>query len=167
MKITIEYSDIERMKQTYGVKAPAAIMEALEVAVLECNPLGNSIAGITLNYEGMVRRLKISQRKSVAMMETARDILNYFNSNAGKSFKLIETNLKPIACLLKNYEKATIINVIDNKVSQWKGDFQMDKYLRPETIFAPKKFDGYANELAAPEVQLKNFANKLDSLLGN
>ena len=35
--------------------------------------------------------------------------------------------------------------VIDTKVAQWKGSPQMDKYLRPKTLFSTN-FEGYFNE---------------------
>ena len=36
--------------------------------------------------------------------------------------------------------------VIDWKVSQWTGNKEMEKYLRPETLFGTK-FEGYLNEV--------------------
>ncbi|NCB45345.1 MAG: hypothetical protein EOM59_22360, partial [Clostridia bacterium] len=35
--------------------------------------------------------------------------------------------------------------VIDKKCAQWKGT-DMDKYLRPSTLFNASKFEGYLNE---------------------
>jgi uncharacterized phage protein (TIGR02220 family) len=35
--------------------------------------------------------------------------------------------------------------VIDNKVSSWFGNKDMEKFLRPETLFGTK-FEGYLNE---------------------
>jgi hypothetical protein len=35
--------------------------------------------------------------------------------------------------------------VIDNQVSAWKDDAKMNEYLRPATLFAASKFEGYLN----------------------
>ena len=39
--------------------------------------------------------------------------------------------------------------VIDNKVSDW-TDGDMEKYLRPQTLFRPSNFEAYLNESQKP-----------------
>ena len=38
------------------------------------------------------------------------------------------------------------LKVIGIKCSQWKNNPEMNKYLRPETLFNATKFGGYLNE---------------------
>ncbi len=37
--------------------------------------------------------------------------------------------------------------MIDKKTTEWKGT-EMEKYLRPETLFSPSKFENYLNQPA-------------------
>lgn len=75
------------------------------------------------------------------------DIIDYLNHQADKKYKhstdktkkLIQTRLND-GFTLDDFKK-----VIDNKVKVWKGNPEMDSYLRPETLFGTK-FEGYLNE---------------------
>lgn len=79
--------------------------------------------------------------------ETVNKIVRYLNEKAGKHFKPGTENTKKHikARLNEGYRLDDFIAVIDKKVLAWKGDGQMDRYLRPETLFG-KKFEGYLNE---------------------
>jgi uncharacterized phage protein (TIGR02220 family) len=86
-----------------------------------------------------------------------RDIISYLNivtdrnhrANKGSSnAKLISARIKEGYCL-EDFKK-----VIDVKSSQWLKNKDMEKYLRPETLFSKSKFDGYLNE--APSVSKTN-----------
>lgn len=73
-------------------------------------------------------------------------IINYLNEKSGKSFKSVESNKKFIRARwnegnqLEDFQK-----VIDIKTAQWIDDKEMNKYLRPSTLFGGK-FDNYLNE---------------------
>jgi uncharacterized phage protein (TIGR02220 family) len=55
-------------------------------------------------------------------------------------------NLKLICNILKTgYSYNDLIKVIDKKVSQWQNT-PLNIYLRPITLFTPKKFENYLNE---------------------
>ena len=45
-----------------------------------------------------------------------------------------------------NYSIDDFKLLIDNKVSSWMDDIQMNQYLRPETLFCKKHFESYLNE---------------------
>ena len=75
------------------------------------------------------------------------EIIAYLNEKTGKNFfsnsrasaELI------IARLREGHTAADFRRAIDNKVSRWKGT-DMERFLRPSTLFAPDKFDAYVNE---------------------
>lgn len=76
------------------------------------------------------------------------EIVDYLNQKAGKNFK---PSTKKTQALIKarwneGFRLEDFQKVIDVKVSQWKGDAKMDRYLRPETLFSPK-FESYLNEV--------------------
>ncbi len=74
--------------------------------------------------------------------------LTYLNQKAGANFKLsTKAHRKFISGRI--IEGATVQDlkaVIDLKVREWSNDTKMSKYLRPETLFGPTKFDGYLSE---------------------
>lgn len=76
----------------------------------------------------------------------AKLVLDALNQKTGKAFKYTDSNLRLIEARLKEYSVEDCLKVIGIKCSQWKNDPQMNKYLRPETLFNATKFGGYLNE---------------------
>lgn len=75
------------------------------------------------------------------------NILCYLNEKAETKFKNIESNLKFIRARMQSgYTESDLKSVIDSKVKEWKGT-DMQKYLRPETLFNATKFESYVNGL--------------------
>lgn len=79
--------------------------------------------------------------------ETIKEIINYLNQKTGKSFKATTAGSKRhINARLKDgFTINDFKAVIDNKTSQWLNDSEMNKYLRPSTLFA-SRFESYLNE---------------------
>ena len=87
-----------------------------------------------------------------------QEILDYLNEKAKKNFNYkAEAHRKLIrARWNEGYTVENFKTVIDNKVSQWFGQFDRDnkplnRYLRPSTLFAQKHFDNYLNETVKGE----------------
>ncbi|WOA56436.1 phage replisome organizer N-terminal domain-containing protein [Bacillus mycoides] len=87
-----------------------------------------------------------------------QEILDYLNEKAKKNFNhKAEAHRKLIrARWNEGYTFENFKTVIDNKVSQWFGQFDrdnkpLDRYLRPSTLFAQKHFDNYLNETVKGE----------------
>ena len=70
-----------------------------------------------------------------------------FKSNTPKTKRLINTRLK------EGFVEEDFYNVIDVKSAQWL-DTDMEKFLRPETLFS-NKFEGYLNEFVSEDRKLK------------
>lgn len=78
----------------------------------------------------------------------ARRVLNYLNLKMGVEYGKvkIEPVLKPIKAILQEgYAPLDCKHVIDVKYQQWYGTEQQI-YLRPSTLFNPKKFEEYLNQ---------------------
>lgn len=77
-----------------------------------------------------------------------QDIIKYLNEKTGKRFSShSKSTMKHINGRLKEgYTVDDFKKVIDNKVSQWKGNDRMEGYLRPETLFCASHFESYLNE---------------------
>lgn len=80
-----------------------------------------------------------------------KQVLEYLNEKAGKNYKPVKSNLDYIrGRLADGFTLEDCMTVVDNMVPRWKGDPKMDQYLRPATLFAPRKFDGYRNTTGPP-----------------
>lgn len=79
-----------------------------------------------------------------------REVINYLNKQTGKQYK--STTKKNQTVIRARTDEGFTLDdfkrVIDNKVSEWKGT-DMEKYLRPETLFGTK-FEGYLNQGLQP-----------------
>lgn len=88
---------------------------------------------------------KVSIDKDIIYI--VEQIINYLNSKTGKSFKKnVKKNQSVIKARLKEgYQLDDFYKVIDKKTNDWLNNSDMNRYLRPETLFGPK-FEGYLNE---------------------
>jgi uncharacterized phage protein (TIGR02220 family)/predicted phage replisome organizer len=94
-----------------------------------------------------------------------QEIIQYLNQQANTSYKhttqayrkLINGRWKE-GFRLDDFKK-----VINNKVIDWSGDPNMQKYIRPETLFRPTHFQSYLNEKPKHKIQPSQFEN-CDSL---
>ncbi|BAS46671.1 hypothetical protein SSCHL_1891 [Staphylococcus schleiferi] len=79
-----------------------------------------------------------------------RDVIDYLNKQTDKQYK--PTTKKNQTVIRARTDEGFTLDdfkkVIDNKVAEWKGT-DMEKYLRPETLFGTK-FEGYLNQGLQP-----------------
>lgn len=75
-----------------------------------------------------------------------KDVINYLNQQTGKHYKST-TKKNQMVIRARTDEGFTLDDfkqVVNNKVAEWTGT-DMEKYLRPETLFGTK-FEGYLNQ---------------------
>ncbi|AJJ72600.1 conserved phage C-terminal domain-containing protein [Yersinia pseudotuberculosis] len=85
--------------------------------------------------------------KEIKFTDEAIEVLKHLNQLTGAKYTTIKTNLQNIrARLTDGHDKQSLILVVDYLVNRWLGT-DWSKYLNPETMFRPTKFDG--NLLAA------------------
>ncbi len=79
-----------------------------------------------------------------------KEVIEYLNNRSGKNYKYTTkaTQRHIKARFEEGFTLEDFKRVIDWKVSQWLGDKDMDRYLRPETLFGTK-FESYLNESPA------------------
>ncbi len=79
-----------------------------------------------------------------------KDVIDYLNQQTGKHYK--STTKKNQTVIRARTDEGFTLDdfkqVINNKVTEWKGT-DMEKYLRPETLFGTK-FEGYLNQKTQP-----------------
>ena len=73
-------------------------------------------------------------------------MINYLNQQTGKHYKSTTKKNQTVirARTDEGFSLQDFKKVIDNKVTEWTGT-DMEKYLRPETLFGTK-FEGYLNQ---------------------
>ncbi|SYZ78517.1 conserved phage C-terminal domain-containing protein [Trichococcus shcherbakoviae] len=76
-----------------------------------------------------------------------REIIDYLNQKAGKSFKHSAVGNKKVikARWNEGYKLDQFKRVVDNKCQDWLNDEKMSQYLQPSTLFG-NKFDQYLNQ---------------------
>lgn len=88
--------------------------------------------------------------KKAERRQKASELLAYLNEKTGHKYRPVDGTLKPIIGRLnEGFTVDECKSVIDAKVKAWRGDPKMEQFLRPETLFKPEKFAGYAGQLPA------------------
>nr|WP_288305912.1 conserved phage C-terminal domain-containing protein [uncultured Romboutsia sp.] len=87
-------------------------------------------------------------------------VVDYLNKKTGKRFKKtsVKTKILINARLNEGFDEEDFYKVINIKSKQWLHT-EMEKYLRPETLFS-NKFEGYLNE----EVDINEDIEDLDDI---
>ncbi len=98
------------------------------------------------------------------------EILTYLNQITGRRFRPIKTNLNGIARVMKEgFTEQEIHEVIQVKTLEWKNNPEMSVHLNPITLFRPRNFEKYINQVIAikenPTLYAKYFA-KLNKATG-
>ena len=92
------------------------------------------------------KSLTASVGKADYASDFVKTVIEYLNAKADKAYKA--TTAKTKTLILARKREGFVIDdfkkVIDTKAKEWRGT-EMDKYLRPETLFGTK-FEGYLNE---------------------
>jgi uncharacterized phage protein (TIGR02220 family) len=113
-----------------------------------------------LEEDGYIKILGFGQdqtielrQKAVELFETNNrakeidEVLLYLNKKADVDYRLKTKSNREVVSgrLTEGYSVEVLKGVVDTMVNKWKGDPTMEMYLRPETIFGQKKFQGYYN----------------------
>ena len=107
----------------------------------------------------------------VVWTEETRHIIDYLNKRSGKKWSVkTKKTVQLIHKLLDNgFTVEDFEKVIDFKCKQWLNNEEMNKYLRPETLFGGK-FERYLNEAPARVHQASSgqlVADKMRELYGS
>ena len=105
-----------------------------------------------VRQEKEIEKEKEKELEKNNIAELARQIVSHLNEVAGTAYKSnSKATLRHISARLnEGYLLEEFYAVIDKKWREWGGS-DMEKYMRPETLFG-SKFEGYLNE---PETQKK------------
>lgn len=117
----------------------------------KCN--GDVTPPVTLIYEGedeservpvVNPKMKKAYERELAYHKDARSVLFYLREATGRLFHENDANLAIITARLRESDGSfdDFKLMVDRQCQRWKGTDQ-EEYLRPETLFGKRKFDGY------------------------
>ena len=126
----------------YQDEKPAPVNSVVKSVV---NPVVNSVVK---NLDNCLDNCldTTEEVKKVKNKEEIYIVVSYLNDRASASFRPTSEKTKTLirARLREGYTVEDFKKVIDNKVAEWSGT-DMQKYLRPETLFGTK-FESYLNQ---------------------
>lgn len=80
----------------------------------------------------------------ILITDNAIVVLTHLNQVSGSRYQKSRTSLENIrARLREGYSVSDLKLVIDLKHEHWNGNDEQYQYMRPETLFGPKKFESY------------------------
>lgn len=80
----------------------------------------------------------------VVITDSAIEVLTHLNQVSGSRYQKSRTSLEHIRARLRDgYSVSDLKLVIDLKHEHWHDNDEQYQYMRPETLFGPKKFEGY------------------------
>lgn len=145
--IEYEYKGKEIIKRYLHINKPPY---PLEIGMLK-----NEMGVCQFHKGGYVKKLKDNNTYTnntnnnniiYSQVLPYEEIINYLNLKANTHYRHTIEKTKSLinARFNENFTLDDFKKVIDNKVSEWK-DTEMEKYLRPETLFGTK-FESYLNQ---------------------
>lgn len=105
-------------------------------------------------------REKITSKKGAAADQAVETVISHLNELAGTRYRPTKADtIKVITARLKEgYSVDDLKLVVSYKCDEWMGT-DMQKYLRPETLFRPSKFEGYLNAATSGAPARKRASN--------
>ena len=90
----------------------------------------------------------------VVITDLAIEVLGHLNTVSCSRYQKSKTSLENIrARLREGYSVGDLKLVIDHKHENWRTNDEQYQYMRPETLFGPKKFEGYLQSAARWEAK--------------
>ena len=90
--------------------------------------------------------LDLDQEDTLPDFTETDSVIDHLNTKASTAFRHSDASRKNIhARLSESFTAADCLLVIDFKVCEWLGDAEWEKYLTPETLFRPTKFENNLN----------------------
>ena len=127
-----------------GATAPPS---SPELPLAPTNPIKAITAAAPLSSPAPAAKTARIERR-----EAAKAILEFLNTEAGRSFEPVDAHLRHITDRLADChdDVAGVRVMISRQCAIWKSDSVMAPYLRPATLFGRAKFRGYYDDRNLP-----------------
>lgn len=131
------------------------------------NTKENTTKSTTKNKSKVSQILEEKGFFSKTYTEAAEEIREHFSQVTGHTFNP-SVWLDSIKTLLNlGYSKEDFMNVHINKYVQWVDDPERRHFIRPATLYQPKKFDAYKEEAPLSSKQLEKLKSLKRKYIGN
>jgi len=115
--------------------------------------------------ESKISDRKVKKQPDVENYNEISEVLSYLNEKTGSNYLIKSSkNREHISARLKEgFPVEVLKQVVDKKVKEWAGT-QMEKYLRPMTLFNSSKFESYVNQKTenSTSQNINNISNAVD-----
>lgn len=144
------------------------VIEKRTIRVLRklTTPIKYSKGGYLENAKGSNTSLSNTKEYMSSKLDGSipyKKIIDYLNERTNKNYKVTQKWKDLIKARWNEGQSYDdFVKVIDTKTKQWLGDPNMDKYLRPATLFG-NKFDDYLNEYQ-PTKKSKNNLDDFENI---
>ncbi len=101
----------------------------------------NSLAHTDTDTDTDIKKNTMSSKRDSALV-----LLKFLNDTTGRQYRETRGNIKFIVDRLKDYSEQELRTMVARKSREWKNDPDMNKYLRPATLFNATKCDQYIGE---------------------
>jgi uncharacterized phage protein (TIGR02220 family) len=131
------------------------IWAALEPHLDKVSDMDGRLAALEAAEAARKARKKPDGNVTADELAAAERVLGRLNEHTGKRLRVqgpagVTEHARTIAARLrKGYSETDLRMVVWHRCLEWCGDEQMEKWLRPATIFAVTKLDGYLDEARA------------------
>lgn len=130
-------------------KRVAKHREKQKMLVSDCNVTGNVTGNVTVTPDVTLCNgdREDKKRKDKNKEDIYISVISHLNEKAGTSYRASSQATRELinGRLSEGFTVDDFKKVIDKKCAEWKGG-DMEKYLRPETLFKRSKFESYLNE---------------------
>ena len=141
------YNDEKKIShwETVISEVPDLLSQNLQVGNVQVGKVdvGNDVLLSTESLPSTEPKLNTDKKSNIPYSE----IIDYLNQKISSSYK--HTTKSTRGLIEKRYNEGFTLEdfkqVIDNKTAEWLNDPNMNKYLRPETLFG-NKFESYLNQ---------------------
>jgi uncharacterized phage protein (TIGR02220 family) len=124
---------------------------------------GDMVSHNNVNDYNQENKKENIKRKEKELLELAKEVINFLRKKTGRNYRYVETTLKPIMMRLKEgISVQQCKQVIARKHMEWGHKPELEKYLRPSTLFSKSNFyDKYLPEIVTADDK-KNIIQGID-----
>lgn len=122
-----------------------------------------------METEVSIGKDSIDKNNNISSQDDAvyKEIISYLNEKTGKHYR---PNSKAIVKLIngrlaEDFTVEDFKKVIDIKCSEWIGNKDFEKFLRPETLFSLTHFESYLNQKAAEKQKTRYNFDELEKFV--
>lgn len=108
-----------------------------------------------MENELFMRKKRLMEEYEREVVEVTKKVIDELNFLTGKKFSPDSVQLKKVirGRLKDGYTLEDLLHVVRIKVYEWNYNDEMNRYLRPKTLFRRNNFENYVNEKFPEDIE--------------